>query len=417
MIPGHGRLCDQLDVVEYRDMVTHHSRSRSRSQGCGHDARPDQGGVAGPRLHAAIRSGLRAVDDQPVRRGDLQEPSTERSHDRDPAVVLRSRRWRRRSRARRCVSAQGRAGGAPPPARGVGADRSHRILGGRRQRRLALPHGHAAEGRLPWRADDEGSAAGSSNAWDPAADEAAGKQCKSYGAGADHARARRGCTSPGRTTTRCASTSTPARRRGSSASDKPAGGPASLAGGSTLGRVKDPPLRDGGKPTWQGDSTAQWERAGGRGGPPAGGSLTVVTTEHARRISPQERRAVQRERHRHRILRRRRRAERAVSCSWSRPSSTIPRYLVAAVHRQLAFQEGSGRFQMGSNAMFGHDGDVSPCRRSLRAVLVAGELERLRAVRARRIVGGAEHRRHLARLVSRGLSSACRSTTKGARGR
>ena len=37
----------------------HHSRSRSRSQGCRHDPRPDQGRVAGARVHAAIRIGFR----------------------------------------------------------------------------------------------------------------------------------------------------------------------------------------------------------------------------------------------------------------------------------------------------------------------------------------------------------------------
>ena len=36
----------------------------------------------------------------------------------------------------------------------------------------------------------------------------------------------------------------------------------------------------------------------------------------------------------------------------------------AAVHRQLAFQEGSGRFQMGSHAMFGQMVTFRPCRRS-----------------------------------------------------
>ena len=53
------------------------------------------------------------------------------------------------------------------------------------------------------------------NAWDPAADEKAGNQCKSYGAGGRDAAARAASMSPGRTTTRCASTPTPARRRGS----------------------------------------------------------------------------------------------------------------------------------------------------------------------------------------------------------
>jgi hypothetical protein len=103
------------------------------------------------------------------------------------------------------------------------------------------------------------------NAWDAAADEAAGEQCKSYGAGAVmRLPARLHVTWEDDNTLRIdvdAGTQTRLFRF------TPDG-----AGGS-----KDPPLPDAGKPTWQGNSTAQWERGGGRGGPPAGGSLTVVT--------------------------------------------------------------------------------------------------------------------------------------------
>jgi hypothetical protein len=101
------------------------------------------------------------------------------------------------------------------------------------------------------------------NAWDPAKDEAAGEQCKSYGAAAVmRLPARLHITWEDDNTLRVdidAGTQTRLFRF------EP-GGP------------KGPPLPDGGKPTWQGDSTAQWERGGGRGGPPAGGSLTVNTT-------------------------------------------------------------------------------------------------------------------------------------------
>jgi hypothetical protein len=106
------------------------------------------------------------------------------------------------------------------------------------------------------------------DAWDPARDEAAGEQCKSYGAGAVmRLPARLNITWQDDNTLRIdvdAGTQTRLFRFEQ--------GGAVGAGGS-----KDPPLREGGKPTWQGDSTAQWERGGGRGGPPAGGSLTVVT--------------------------------------------------------------------------------------------------------------------------------------------
>ena len=74
VIPGHGHLCDQLDVVEYRDMVSI-IRDRVRDlKDAGHVARPGEGCVAGARIHAPLRVGFRLVDDRPLCRGDLQEP-------------------------------------------------------------------------------------------------------------------------------------------------------------------------------------------------------------------------------------------------------------------------------------------------------------------------------------------------------
>ena len=98
------------------------------------------------------------------------------------------------------------------------------------------------------------------NNWDPVADEKAGQQCKSYGAAAImRLPARLHITWQDDSTLKVdvdAGTQTRLFRFGP-------GGPG--AGGRE------------GERTWQGDSTAQWERGGGRGGPPAGGSLTVVT--------------------------------------------------------------------------------------------------------------------------------------------
>ena len=94
------------------------------------------------------------------------------------------------------------------------------------------------------------------NAWDPAADEAAGEQCKSYGAAAVmRLPTRLNITWQDDNTLRVdidAGTQTRLFRFA------PASAPA-------------------GQPTWQGDSTAQWERGGGRGGAPTSGSLTVTT--------------------------------------------------------------------------------------------------------------------------------------------
>ena len=98
------------------------------------------------------------------------------------------------------------------------------------------------------------------NNWDPVADEKAGEQCKSYGAAAImRLPARLHITWQDDSTLKVdvdAGTQTRLFRFG--------------PGGSGAGERE-------GERTWQGDSTAQWERGGGRGGPPAGGSLTVVT--------------------------------------------------------------------------------------------------------------------------------------------
>ena len=94
--------------------------------------------------------------------------------------------WRCSPRRRRCLAQGrgGRGGAAAPPqtAEGGGAHRSHRLLGLRRHRRLALSHGHARERRLPGRADDARGARKIADAWDPAKEEASGDLCKSYGA-------------------------------------------------------------------------------------------------------------------------------------------------------------------------------------------------------------------------------------------
>src|SRR5688572_15746684 len=93
------------------------------------------------------------------------------------------------------------------------------------------------------------------NAWDPAADEAAGEQCKSYGA--------------------AAVMRLPARINVNWQDDNTLRIDVDAGTQTRLFRFT-PGAAPTGTPTWQGDSTAQWERGGGRGGPPTGGSLTVT---------------------------------------------------------------------------------------------------------------------------------------------
>ena len=80
VIPGHGRMCDQLDVVEYRDMVTI-VRDRVRDLiKAGHDARAGQGGDPGAGIHA------RATVRRPARgrRNNSSRPSTTASRQEKP---------------------------------------------------------------------------------------------------------------------------------------------------------------------------------------------------------------------------------------------------------------------------------------------------------------------------------------------
>ena len=74
IVPGHGRICDEFDVVEYRDMVT---IVRDRVQAMirkGMTLDADQGGAADARLRPALRCDSRRVDDVDVRRRGVPEP-------------------------------------------------------------------------------------------------------------------------------------------------------------------------------------------------------------------------------------------------------------------------------------------------------------------------------------------------------
>jgi hypothetical protein len=93
--------------------------------------------------------------------------------------------------------------------------------------------------------------------WDPAKDEAAGEQCKSYGAPAI-------MRVPGRV--HITWDNDTALKVETDAGQQ-----------TRLFRFGEAPTA--GAPSWQGSSVATWETAGGRrGGPPAGGALKVVTT-------------------------------------------------------------------------------------------------------------------------------------------
>jgi len=96
------------------------------------------------------------------------------------------------------------------------------------------------------------------NAWNPAADEAAGNQCKSYGAGAIMR--------------------VPGRLHITWQDDETLRVDTDAGTQTRLFQFAATPA-SGGTPTWQGTSAARWDGvAAGRGGAPSTGSLTVVTT-------------------------------------------------------------------------------------------------------------------------------------------
>jgi len=103
-------------------------------------------------------------------------------------------------------------------------------------------------------------------AWDPAKDTAAGEQCRAFGAaGIMRLPTRLHITWQDDNTLRVETDAGVQTRQFRFAA---AGGTGRTGAAGAAAKER----------TWQGDSSARWERAGARGGPAASGSLTVVTT-------------------------------------------------------------------------------------------------------------------------------------------
>ena len=64
IIPGHGRICDEADVLEYHDMIVIVRDRIQRRDQEGHDARAGEGRAADARLRSALRGGVGSVDDR-----------------------------------------------------------------------------------------------------------------------------------------------------------------------------------------------------------------------------------------------------------------------------------------------------------------------------------------------------------------
>ena len=143
VIPGHGRVCDQLDVVEYRDMVTI-VRDRVRDL-IRAGASLDQVKAAAPARGYTRRYGsdtgawtTSAFVEAVYRSLARGEAMSARRLLAAVAVVAGL------ARHRRAVAGPGARRRPAADSASVGRDRSHRLLGGRRHRGLAVPHDDAA---------------------------------------------------------------------------------------------------------------------------------------------------------------------------------------------------------------------------------------------------------------------------------
>ena len=163
LVPGHGRISDYSELVEYRDMVTvirdiiqdRISKGMTLQQVKASDPtkgyRGRYGRDTGPwttdMFVEAIYNGLRIRPRGPGNVRDAHPARRDRLHRAAGAVVPR----RTGSRSRRATCSADTAID--------GADRSHRQLGRHHLRGLALAHGDAAQGRLPEHSDQHGRAA------------------------------------------------------------------------------------------------------------------------------------------------------------------------------------------------------------------------------------------------------------------
>ena len=332
IVPGHGRLGDQLDVVEYRDMVTI-IRDRVRDLAAAGKSL-DEVQAAAPARGYTRRYGNESGTwttrhfIEAIYRSLAERHAMSRAQLMLLALVAVGLAGPVTVRAQRQGGRGGRASTAAPAAREsapidltgywvsvVTEDWRYRMVTPAKGEFRRIPVTPAA---LPI-----------INAWDPAADERAGNQCKGYGAGAI-------MRVPGRLHVTWEDANT--MRVDTD------------AGTQTRRFHFAPPPAPAGAPSWQGNSAARWDRAPGGcdGWQPARGHH-----EPARRLPAQERRALQRAGHGHRGLRRgdaaRRRPGSRGDGHGRRSGLSGP-----AVHREFAVQAGAGRLQVGSDAMLIH---------------------------------------------------------------
>ena len=179
VIPGHGRLCEQMEVVDYRDMVVlvRDIVADLMKQG----KTLDQIKAARPALPYETRYGAQTGTTERVHRGHLQEPAGERSHE-EAVVVWWSRVLATQTDA--FAQSRGGRGGAPAPPQTPKAAAPIDVTG---YWVSVVTEDWRYRMVTPAKGDYQGvpmtpEARKIADAWDPAKEEASGELCKSYGA-------------------------------------------------------------------------------------------------------------------------------------------------------------------------------------------------------------------------------------------
>ena len=280
VIPGHGRLCEQMEVVDYRDMVVivRDVIADLIKQG----KTLDQIQAAHPALAYETRYGTQAGSHELVCRGDLQESDREEIGDAmQPRKKEASRTLKKLTpflvgllMAQTGLYAQGRGGrgGAQPPQSPKAAAPIDltgywvSVITEDWRYRMVTPAPGDYQG-VPMTPEARKIA----DTWDPAKEAASGDQCKSYGAPALlRVPERLHITWQDDQTLRM---------------DTDAGKQTRIF---HFGDWKAP----AGPPTLQGDSTAEWDSAAAGRGSAGNGSLKVMTSHLKGGFPAQERRSV-----------------------------------------------------------------------------------------------------------------------------
>ena len=211
IVPGHGRLSDETDVANYRDMVTivrdrvramvKRGRPSTRS---GAPVPPPTTTASTPRARGRPTSSSKRCSTASAGRGD--DAAVHWNDARDGCGARRSA-WRRRrdTRVRSAGAAAARDGASGGPSG------SHRSMGVGHHRRLAVADGHAAERRHVERAAQPGRTQGGRRVGSGGRPRPR-RSCARRSGRRRSSASRHGCASGGRTTIRCCSSSTPARR-------------------------------------------------------------------------------------------------------------------------------------------------------------------------------------------------------------